>query len=86
MSAAHKLILKLILALIAISGVIAIGSFAYHQLSRPNDTQTHIETDVKTKDIIIKSEKDLSTASNELDSIDLSDSKDKDLDQLMNGF
>lgn len=86
MNASQKLILKVALALIAITCSIALGAFAYHQLSQPNETRTRIETDVDTKDIIIKSEKDLSTASDQLDSLELGDSKDKDLDQLMNGF
>ncbi len=86
MSPLQKLILKIVLACIVISSAVAIGSFAFQKLSQPNSTQTRIETDVRTKDIIIKSEKDLSTASNELDSIELGESEDKDLDQLMNGF
>lgn len=83
----RKLFAVRVAVLLSALAIIAVASAAaYMQLSKPQSNETRIETDVKTKDIIIKSEKDLSTASNELDSFRIDDSDSKTLDDLSNGF
>ena len=83
----YKLITIRILVIIAAVCLVAVGSAAaYVQLSKPRDNNTSIQTDVKTKDITIKSEKDILSASDELDSLQINDDDSKALDDLSNGF
>lgn len=85
---AYKLIAMRILVIVAALGLLAVGSaVVYVQLSKPQNNNTRVQTDVKTKDIIIKSERDISTATGELDAIDVDNTEDdKTLDDLSNGF
>lgn len=83
----RKLVIVRIIVLLVAAAIITAGSMvAYTQLSKPQSNETRLETDVKTKDIIIKSEKDFSAASNELDSLNFDDTKSESLDDLSNGF
>ena len=80
-------VVRAMIIMVALAIIGAAGVFAYTQMTQSNDPPTKLQTDVKTKDIIIKSERDLTNAESELESIKLEDEKEgESLEQLGNGL
>lgn len=76
-----------VVVVVVVIAIAAIGFVAFRQLAMPAEARTQMQTDVETRDVIIKSERDLSTASGELDTIQLeNEENEKMFDEMSDDF
>lgn len=82
----HKTMVEGTLAIITVVIIGLVSAWIFLLVTRPTEAKTEIKTDVMTKDIIIKSERDLSTAADNLNAMSFGEKDAAVLDELGGGL
>lgn len=82
----QKTLVEGTLAIVTLVVIGLVSAWIFFLVTRPTEAKTEIKTDVMTKDIIIKSERDLSTAADDLNAMTFEEKDSAALDELGSGL